>query len=73
MRRHDGRSTNCANDRHGTRWCAGCTCAAPGCHPEPIRISHGAPITDHAVTETRANAVRAAAGLPPRHRYTRAA
>lgn len=43
------------------------------CHPEAIRVSHGAPIEDHAATETRANVVRAAAGLPARRRYTRAA
>lgn len=70
MRRHDGLSTNCAAGRHAPH-CAGCTCA--DCHPEDVRVAHGAAITDHAVTEARANAVRAAAGLPPRRRYTRAA
>jgi hypothetical protein len=70
MRRRDGLSTNCAAGRHGTHWCVACTCP---CHPEADRVAHGAPITDHAVTETRANAVRAAAGLPPRRRYTKAA
>lgn len=70
MSRRDGLSTNCAAGRHGTHSCAGCTCP---CHPEAIRVSHGAPIEDHAATETRANVVRAAAGLPARRRYTRAA
>jgi hypothetical protein len=71
MKRRDGLSTNCANGRHGTAWCTGCTCAE--CHDDLTRIAHGAPITDHTITEHRANTVRAAAGLPARRRYTRAA
>jgi hypothetical protein len=71
MRRHDGLSTNCAAGRHGATWCVGCTCDE--CHDEHIRVSHGAPITDHGRVEAHANAVRAAAGLPTRHRHTRAA
>jgi len=53
-----------------THECTGCPCV---CHPEHVRVSHGAPIEDHAATETRASVIRAAAGLPARRRYTRAA
>lgn len=52
-----------------THECAGCTCH---CHPEVVRVSHGAPITNHRRTRARADEVRRAAGLQPRGAWPRA-
>jgi hypothetical protein len=73
MRRHDGLSAHCATGRHGPQWCTGCTCPADDCHPDAVRVSHGAPVTDPTRTRALADTVRAAAGLPTRHQHTRAA
>lgn len=55
---HDGLSRHCRHaPTDGPHECTGCTCT---CHPEAIRVSHGAPIRDTETIQKRIDALRAA-------------